>query len=503
MAAAKAKRRFSEQTHDALKNVRELAGDRVKYRTPGESLTLPGVPGIRIYILGPPQNERMLRNINPSKRKPQTYTQRSDALSRRSRGPKNELTEKEAFTLALRGAVGPGVPVLPLTDSEKEIFQRCFPFEQRFRVTKQEAAQTHFFRAHYGFTDDMPVSPAPHPLPPAGPEPIPLKAGPDWRRIDEMSHWGLAAAPKRDAKTKSGKGAAKRRRAEDSRTRQDSAPKPKQTPAHEPLPDDVPEKFHPFDRHLRISVEEAARMPFFWEHYGFAGNPPCEMRSTKHAPIEPSLLSMGPAWRRIDTDWLGVATELALQMDSYTNNTSLAMAIELVGTGKVLLFPADAQVGNWLSWDTIAPTFTGAEGKSFTAADLLRRTVFYKVGHHGSHNATMREVGLERMVSPELVAFVPVDERVAREVRNWRDMPFGPLLARLYETTKGRVIRLDHGVVTEHMPEFLSDDIWQQIAKTAQVFRDEQLQSGGHSPDANGGDRSLYFQLVITDDPPR
>ena len=29
------------------------------------------------------------------------------------------------------------------------------------------------------------------------------------------------------------------------------------------------------------------------------------------------------------------------------------------------------------------------------SADLLHRTIFYKVGHHGSHNATLRERGLE------------------------------------------------------------------------------------------------------------
>jgi heat shock protein HspQ len=176
------------------------------------------------------------------------------------------------------------------------------------------------------------------------------------------------------------------------------------------------------------------------------------------------------------------------------------MAIELVGSGKVLLFPADAQVGNWLSWDAIKPELVADDGKKVAAADLLRRTVFYKVGHHGSHNATMRETGLERMVSQELVAFVPVDERVAHEVRNWRDMPFEPLLAQLYEKTRGRVIRLDQGVVTDARPHFLAEDVWQQLAATARTFRDERLQTGGQFPSANGGQDPLYYQLAITDD---
>lgn len=57
-------------------------------------------------------------------------------------------------------------------------------------------------------------------------------------------------------------------------------------------------------------------------------------------------------WRRIDGDWLGPAAELALALQSYTNNTSLVLALELgdIGKGDVLLFAADAQVGNWESW---------------------------------------------------------------------------------------------------------------------------------------------------------
>jgi hypothetical protein len=53
-------------------------------------------------------------------------------------------------------------------------------------------------------------------------------------------------------------------------------------------------------------------------------------------------------WRRIDMGWLGGSSELALQLDSLTNNTSLVVAIELSDGGDVLLCAADAQVGNWL-----------------------------------------------------------------------------------------------------------------------------------------------------------
>jgi hypothetical protein len=85
----------------------------------------------------------------------------------------------------------------------------------------------------------------------------------------------------------------------------------------------------------------------------------------------------GPEWRRIDSDWLESAGSLALYLDGDINNTSLVLAIELGQAGKVLLFPGDAQYGNWLSW-----------ARTQRGIDLLKRTVFYKVGHHGSHNAT-------------------------------------------------------------------------------------------------------------------
>jgi hypothetical protein len=154
------------------------------------------------------------------------------------------------------------------------------------------------------------------------------------------------------------------------------------------------------------------------------------------------------SWRRVDNDWLHAAADLALQLDSMTNNTSLALAIERVSDGKILLFPADAQQGNWLSWHNadMAWTFDGTKKK--TAAELLAATVFYKVGHHSSHNGTAKGKGLELMVQEdELVAFIPVDRAVALK-RNPKDswqMPARPLYLNLLQKCQGRVIRSDLG----------------------------------------------------------
>lgn len=200
----------------------------------------------------------------------------------------------------------------------------------------------------------------------------------------------------------------------------------------------------PFDKVFRVAPEDAKKDGFFQElYYGFPG----PATGPGH-PTEEDL-----EWRRIDTDWMGSAGSLALKLDSDTNNTSLALAIELVPSGKVLLFPGDAQAGNWNSWHKLEWPRQGSAGGSkdpVTIADLLNRTVLYKVGHHASHNATLREKGLEMMAHPDLVAMIPVDEQMAHKPKGgspkgW-DMPFPPLLKRLEEKTNGRVLRVDRGL---------------------------------------------------------
>lgn len=149
-------------------------------------------------------------------------------------------------------------------------------------------------------------------------------------------------------------------------------------------------------------------------------------------------------WRTIDDDWEDIVGQLALQLDSDTNNTSLAFAIEFPDSGKVLLFPGDAQVGSWLSWHDLEWKFKLGNGDdhSCKVVDLLNRTVLYKVGHHGSHNATLKDKGLMMMISPELHAMVPVNEVMAKK-KKWSEMPLPSLLAALDSATKGRFVRAD------------------------------------------------------------
>jgi hypothetical protein len=153
-------------------------------------------------------------------------------------------------------------------------------------------------------------------------------------------------------------------------------------------------------------------------------------------------------WRRVDEAAVGASAELALQLDNATNNTSLVLALEV--EGEVLLFPADAQLGSWLSWPKVRFVVRDAGGeRTVLGEELLRRTTFYKVGHHGSHNATAKP-GLELMGERGLLAFIPLDEGVARN-RSW-PMPARKLLDRLEEKTRGRVTKSDKGADQHALP---------------------------------------------------
>lgn len=115
-----------------------------------------------------------------------------------------------------------------------------------------------------------------------------------------------------------------------------------------------------------------------------------------------------PEWRRIDSDWLLAGGQMALQQVSIVNNTSLVLAIELVETGKVLLFVGDAEEDNWKMW----------KNSSADVKDLLARTVVYKVGHHGSINATDPDILKNQITNPELVALIPADVEVAHSKKS-------------------------------------------------------------------------------------
>jgi hypothetical protein len=235
----------------------------------------------------------------------------------------------------------------------------------------------------------------------------------------------------------------------------------------------------PFDRSERIAQDQAANHPeygaFFRRVYGFGQS-------------DPDL-----EWRHIDTDWLEAASQLALNLDDHVNNTSLALAFEL-GEGedaRVLLFPGDAQVGNWLSWHQLG-------GDDSLALRLLRRTVLYKVGHHGSRNATLKAQGLELMTDVDrLVAMIPVNEDEAHKPKGRKndgwDMPYGKLLKDLKARTKGRVLRSDKmaAVGKGKKPADCPTQVWERFKRDTFIKRENLTIEGKRIT------RPLYIQYTV------
>jgi hypothetical protein len=198
------------------------------------------------------------------------------------------------------------------------------------------------------------------------------------------------------------------------------------------------------ERHLSekprtsFSADEQIIADFMQAHYaGPAHYPALPPGDPKERRL--TVQTKDQRWRRIDHDWLGAGADLAIQLDDRTNNSSVVLAFEFIDTGRVLLFPGDAQVGSWLSWQDLK---WKVGDKIVTGPELLARTVYYKVGHHGSHNATLKQKGLEQMTHRDFAAFIPTNEKDAKKVK-WGAMPFGKILDELGRRGSGRVIRAD------------------------------------------------------------
>lgn len=104
------------------------------------------------------------------------------------------------------------------------------------------------------------------------------------------------------------------------------------------------------------------------------------------APDAPGALPAGPVrWlgERLRRGHLHSLKRLVTTVDNALNNTSLILLVQ-VGR-KRLLFPGDAQIENWRFILDRLPT-EAALRRALAAVDL------YKVGHHGSRNATPRSL---------------------------------------------------------------------------------------------------------------
>lgn len=126
------------------------------------------------------------------------------------------------------------------------------------------------------------------------------------------------------------------------------------------------------------------------------------------------------AIRRVAADEILFA---ASSLEKAVNGTSLVLVIEVGDL--VLLFPGDAQ---WGTWQTI---LDDAKMRS-----LVQRASFYKIGHHGSHNATPQSF-VKEVLAANVWAALPF-----AKVEIWPNIPHPDLLAALVDK-KARILRSD------------------------------------------------------------
>lgn len=144
-------------------------------------------------------------------------------------------------------------------------------------------------------------------------------------------------------------------------------------------------------------------------------------------------------WRKIDYDWLFSAGSLAMRYEGSINNTSLALAIQFEDSERVLLFPGDAELGNWESWHDGLEWPVKIKGQIVKKKIdyFLNNTVFYKVGHHVSQNGTAKGKGVKMMTSDDLTVMATLDFRKIRG--NWLStMPNDFLCEELIKKSEGK-----------------------------------------------------------------
>ena len=113
---------------------------------------------------------------------------------------------------------------------------------------------------------------------------------------------------------------------------------------------------------------------------------------------------------------------LALALDKVLNNTSLVILFQF--GQQALLFPGDAQWGNWQSW------------LDKSGNDVLSNVTFYKVAHHGSVNATPKSA-LDGMQQKKFVAMA------STQSKPWPSIPAPKLVIALNQRTGKQYVQSD------------------------------------------------------------
>jgi beta-lactamase superfamily II metal-dependent hydrolase len=123
----------------------------------------------------------------------------------------------------------------------------------------------------------------------------------------------------------------------------------------------------------------------FGSHWAIAAPEGYPAKDPKGYPIDYRQIS-----RLVATAQPDMLAAAAAKIDNYLNNQSLVVLFTF--GGKKLLFVGDAQAGNWQYWlyHLSKPTKDPRKAGSIVpeSQEILQTIDFYKVGHHGSTNAT-------------------------------------------------------------------------------------------------------------------
>jgi beta-lactamase superfamily II metal-dependent hydrolase len=193
--------------------------------------------------------------------------------------------------------------------------------------------------------------------------------------------------------------------------------------------EDDGEPFAPFDPACEVSVDDYPALSFV-EWYGREmQKPPADRARGAASRLQQAVKDSQPA----------SLLEAAKTLDSFLNNQSLVILFTF--QGKKLLFVGDAQAGNWEHWlfNDGAPDKSGTASLSAEGQSILGSIDFYKVGHHGSTNATPK-AALAAMRS-NIVAMCSTEPGVYGTVSKGTEVPRGPLLDALEQ--KLTVLRSD------------------------------------------------------------
>lgn len=147
----------------------------------------------------------------------------------------------------------------------------------------------------------------------------------------------------------------------------------------------------PTIKESKRTLSEAFEDPEFWMLHASAGEPIRGegdlLFSSYQASYSNQLNPLHTRWliRRLHIARANQLLEIVRILDDALNNTSLILLFEV--NGKKFLFPGDAQIENWSYALHDAP-----EAKLKEIKALLEDVLVYKVGHHGSRNATPRSL---------------------------------------------------------------------------------------------------------------